>query len=76
MASNNVKSVMVTILVFVFVLSPMLPTGDAARVTIVQEVHATRPICPACVCCTPPPAGSCCRCCAFPSPIAVENHAP
>ncbi|CAN0858946.1 hypothetical protein LINGRAHAP2_LOCUS7521 [Linum grandiflorum] len=26
-------------------------------------IAAARPICPACVCCAPPPQGSCCRCC-------------
>ncbi|KAL0341949.1 UNVERIFIED_CONTAM: hypothetical protein Scaly_1857500 [Sesamum calycinum] len=66
--ANNLRSIVSTLVVFAFVLSPILPTCDASRVTVVQEVLATRPICPACVCCEPPPPGSCCRCCASPSP--------
>ncbi|KAI3455512.1 hypothetical protein Pfo_012175 [Paulownia fortunei] len=73
MASNNLRSIMVTLFLFSFVLSPILPTSDAARFTVVQEVLATGPICPACVCCEPPPPGSCCsRCCASSSPIAFQ----
>ncbi|KAH6832120.1 transmembrane protein [Perilla frutescens var. hirtella] len=62
---------MVALLLFVIVLSPIIPTGDAARFT---EVLARRPICPACLCCEPPPPGSCCRCCASSSPIVVQTN--
>ncbi|PIN26931.1 hypothetical protein CDL12_00288 [Handroanthus impetiginosus] len=72
MAANSLRSITVALFLFVFVLYPILPTGDAARATVVQEVLATRPICPACVCCEPPPPGSCCRCCASASPIAFQ----
>ncbi|KAG8380044.1 hypothetical protein BUALT_Bualt07G0152600 [Buddleja alternifolia] len=74
MASKILSSIMMTFVLFAFVLSPFLQTSEAARFTIVQEVLATRLICPACVCCEPPPHGSCCRCCATSSPIAIQSN--
>ncbi|KAL3824414.1 hypothetical protein ACJIZ3_020443 [Penstemon smallii] len=71
---NTLRSTMVTLFVFSFILLPIIQTSQAARFTIVQEVLASRPICPACVCCAPPPPGSCCRCCASSSPIAIQSH--
>ncbi|CAA0814671.1 Unknown protein [Striga hermonthica] len=70
-SNNNPRSIIVTLILLAFVLSPILPTCDA-RYTVFREVLASRPICPACVCCEPPPKDSCCRCCS--SPIAVQNH--
>ena len=37
---------------------------------------ASGPICPACVCCTPAPPGSCCQCCATPVETQSENGSP
>ncbi|XP_059459218.1 uncharacterized protein LOC132188706 [Corylus avellana] len=71
-AGNSLRSTLVTLFIFAIILSPMA-TSDAARLT----QRASGPICPACVCCTPPPLGSCCKCCATPSPIAkAENGSP
>ncbi|KAH7547123.1 hypothetical protein FEM48_Zijuj01G0275800 [Ziziphus jujuba var. spinosa] len=73
MAGNSAtKSILVTILIFAMILSP-LSTCDAARLS-----YQERPICPACVCCRPPPPGSaCCRCCAAPIETQpAENGSP
>ena len=37
---------------------------------------ASGPICPACVCCTPAPPGSCCQCCTTPIETQSENGTP
>ncbi|XWS16270.1 hypothetical protein CRYUN_Cryun34aG0070700 [Craigia yunnanensis] len=56
MAGDYPRSVLITVVIFALVLSPMLPCGEARSL-------APRPICPACVCCAPPPPGqACCRC--------------
>ncbi|KAG2722819.1 hypothetical protein I3843_02G122300 [Carya illinoinensis] len=72
MAGNSIRSIFVSLFVFAVILSPLMVTCDAARFT--QRV--TRPVCPACVCCTPAPAGSCCRCCATPVKKQSENGSP
>ncbi|KAG2728898.1 hypothetical protein I3760_01G225400 [Carya illinoinensis] len=68
MAGNSLRSAFVTLFVFAIILSPKV-TCDAARFT--QEV-----VCPACVCCTPAPPGSCCQCCATPIETSSENGSP
>ncbi|KAF3450661.1 hypothetical protein FNV43_RR06750 [Rhamnella rubrinervis] len=59
-AGKSTSSILVTVLIFAMILSPMT-TCEAAR-----SPKPERPICPACVCCEPAPKGSCCRCCAAP----------
>ncbi|CAA2961629.1 Hypothetical predicted protein [Olea europaea subsp. europaea] len=79
MAINTSSPIFNILTIFLFtlvVLTPMFPTSDAARYTTFQEVLATRPICPACVCCEPPPPGSCCRCCASPVVTQSGNGSP
>ncbi|CAA2961630.1 Hypothetical predicted protein [Olea europaea subsp. europaea] len=78
MAINTSSPIFNILTIFLFtlvVLTPMFPTSDAARYTTFQ-VLATRPICPACVCCEPPPPGSCCRCCASPVVTQSGNGSP
>ncbi|KZV58817.1 hypothetical protein F511_18654 [Dorcoceras hygrometricum] len=73
MASNTrVFAVVAILFLAAFALTP---SCDASRVNLVQE-ELTGPICPACVCCVPPPPGKCCaQCCAFPyTPVAVEHE--
>ncbi|OAY36564.1 hypothetical protein MANES_11G030500v8 [Manihot esculenta] len=67
MATNSLKSTMVALFIFALVLSPMVPC-EAARPSHPRGLLQTdEPIfCPACVCCTPPPPGECCECCATP----------
>ncbi|KAF5203351.1 hypothetical protein FRX31_007057 [Thalictrum thalictroides] len=56
------KSIMLTFLILCLVLSPTLPSSEAARFNQ-RELLQRRPICPACVCCPGPvPPGGCCRC--------------
>ncbi|KAK9281136.1 hypothetical protein L1049_004029 [Liquidambar formosana] len=70
-AGNSPRSVLVTLLIFALVFSPMLPC-DSVRVSHL----GSGPICPACVCCTPAPAGSCCDCCATPIETQSESGSP
>ncbi|KDP40828.1 hypothetical protein JCGZ_24827 [Jatropha curcas] len=67
MATNSVKSVLLTLFIFAMVLSPMMPC-EAARAPNHNRglLQTDEPFCPACVCCSPPPPGSCCDCCATP----------
>ncbi|XP_022954010.1 uncharacterized protein LOC111456398 [Cucurbita moschata] len=68
-------SIFVTVLVFAMVLSPTtISTVNATRV-LLQQVNRP-PICPACVCCEPAPAGSCCRCCATPIQTSSQSGSP
>ncbi|XP_065868970.1 uncharacterized protein [Euphorbia lathyris] len=68
MASSSMKSVLVTLFIFAMVLSPIMQT-QAARLNTRDLLQTDEPIfCPACVCCSPPPHGSCCECCAEPVP--------
>ncbi|XP_038896231.1 uncharacterized protein LOC120084509 [Benincasa hispida] len=74
-AKFSLTSVLMTVLVFTMVLSPMtIPTANATRV-LLQQINRP-PICPACVCCEPAPAGSCCRCCASPIQTSSQNGSP
>ncbi|KAB2061176.1 hypothetical protein ERO13_A10G064100v2 [Gossypium hirsutum] len=53
MAGDNSTSVLIALVIFSLVLSPMLPCAMSRR-----HVY-----CPACVCCgPPPPGGGCCSC--------------
>ncbi|KAG6782238.1 hypothetical protein POTOM_011633 [Populus tomentosa] len=70
MAGNSLKSIMVTLFIFAMVLSPILPSADAGRL---NHRGLQGPICPACVCCSPPPPGSCCPCCSTPTPTEPES---
>ncbi|XP_030487648.2 uncharacterized protein LOC115704586 [Cannabis sativa] len=57
---RSVRAALVTLFIFAIVSIP-LTTSEAARVVYLD----TTPICPACVCCSPPRPGSCCtECCA------------
>ncbi|EEF46348.1 conserved hypothetical protein [Ricinus communis] len=68
MASSSLKSFLVTLFIFAMVLSPMIPS-EAARMNQRDLLQTNEPIfCPACVCCSPPPPGQCCDCCATPVP--------
>ncbi|XP_024022553.1 uncharacterized protein LOC112091941 [Morus notabilis] len=59
MARNSIRSIVVTLLIiFAMIFAPIM-VSDAIRPTVSVK---TGPICPACVCCEPPPPGSCCRC--------------
>ncbi|KAI5647903.1 hypothetical protein M9H77_33908 [Catharanthus roseus] len=68
MKSMMMKSFAVTLLIFAIVLSPLIiSSGSGSRVG--RELLQTRwtrsrpPICPACVCCAPPPRpDTCCPC--------------
>ncbi|KAF7124395.1 hypothetical protein RHSIM_Rhsim12G0204100 [Rhododendron simsii] len=78
MESKSHKTLFVTLIIIAMVLSPMLTSCEAARFThreLLQEtetcpgcslLQTEDPICPACVCCSPPPPGECCPCCATP----------
>ncbi|EOY26980.1 hypothetical protein QQP08_020185 [Theobroma cacao] len=57
------RSFLITFVIFALVLSPMLPC-DAVRLIGHPAPIEKQPICPVCVCCTDPPPGHCCRCCA------------
>ncbi|CAK7356581.1 unnamed protein product [Dovyalis caffra] len=65
---NSLRSILVTLFVFAMVLSPILPSAEAGRLNHRVLAGPPRPICPACVCCAPPPPGFCCECCATPTP--------
>nr|DAD44532.1 TPA_asm: hypothetical protein HUJ06_002762 [Nelumbo nucifera] len=75
MAAKSGISMMATLLILALVLCPVFP-AEAARFTNNELLgrKQRQPICPACVCCTPAPPGSCCRCCA--SPIQTEARTP
>ncbi|CAL2263924.1 unnamed protein product [Prunus armeniaca] len=62
MAGDSMRSALVTLFILAMALSP-ISTSEAARSTF----RDVKTICPACVCCTPAPQGSCCKCCATPS---------
>ncbi|KAM3267897.1 hypothetical protein P3S67_031882 [Capsicum chacoense] len=70
MAMNSQNTILATIIIFMLVLSPIVPSN--ANGLTRREVLVRRSICPACVCCQPPPPGSCCSCCA--SPINTQSH--
>ncbi|KAL6996374.1 hypothetical protein U1Q18_006503, partial [Sarracenia purpurea var. burkii] len=59
MARKSPTSALIILILFAIALSPM-QESEAARSTH-RVVVERAPICPACVCCEPPPAGSCCR---------------
>ncbi|KAB2008016.1 hypothetical protein ES319_D10G069200v1 [Gossypium barbadense] len=53
MAGEYPRSVLIVLVIFSLVVSPMLPCATA-------HPHV---VCPACVCCgPPPPGGACCSC--------------
>ncbi|KAK8274382.1 hypothetical protein V6Z12_D10G069400 [Gossypium hirsutum] len=53
MAGEYPRSVLIVLVIFSLVVSPMLPCATA-------RPHV---VCPACVCCgPPPPGGACCSC--------------
>ncbi|KAK4764636.1 hypothetical protein SAY86_025726 [Trapa natans] len=63
MAGSRPISIIVSLMILALVLSPA-PICVEARL---NERVLKDPICPACVCCTPPPPGKCCKCCASPT---------
>ncbi|KAJ9190279.1 hypothetical protein P3X46_001498 [Hevea brasiliensis] len=67
MATNSLKYTLVALFIFALVLSPMIPC-EAARPNHPRGLLQTDDpiVCPACVCCTPPPPGECCECCSTP----------
>ncbi|KAI5602437.1 hypothetical protein BDE02_01G156000 [Populus trichocarpa] len=72
MAGNSLKSILVSLFIFAMVLSPIIPSAAAGRLNPRGLAGTSRTICPTCVCCTPPPRGSCCnKCCA--SPIQTQS---
>nr|GMC76058.1 uncharacterized protein LOC111402684 [Ipomoea batatas]GMC77488.1 uncharacterized protein LOC111402684 [Ipomoea batatas]GMC78168.1 uncharacterized protein LOC111402684 [Ipomoea batatas] len=70
------RSAMILTVIFIvaLVISPAITFTDAARPTTFKEVLGRRPICPACVCCEPPPPGSCCRCRCGAGPVTTQSH--
>ncbi|KAL7100024.1 hypothetical protein ACP275_09G122700 [Erythranthe tilingii] len=65
MASNNLRSTIVTVLLFAFVLSPTIPLSEAAAIVLQNRVISGA-ICPRglCECCAPPPYETYfCTCC-------------
>ncbi|KAI8529616.1 hypothetical protein RHMOL_Rhmol12G0238800 [Rhododendron molle] len=72
MESKSHNTVFVTLIIFAMVLSPMVTSCEAARLTH-RELLQTGPICPTCVCCFPPPPGECCPCCSTPIPTPVAT---
>ncbi|KAK8489622.1 hypothetical protein V6N13_023832 [Hibiscus sabdariffa] len=60
MAGDYSRSVVISLVIFSLVLSPMLPCAMART----PPPRATpRVYCPQCVCCEPaPPGGGCCKC--------------
>ncbi|XP_059644755.1 uncharacterized protein LOC132286437 [Cornus florida] len=76
MAFHTKSSILAMLIIFAVVLSPMLPSIEA-RVTQQELIGKGRVYCPACVCCEPPPPGSCCRCgCASPVQTQSETGSP
>ncbi|KAF3450660.1 hypothetical protein FNV43_RR06749 [Rhamnella rubrinervis] len=67
----SLRSPLVTLFIFAMVLSS-LSTSDGARFFYLDAT----PICPACVCCSTPPPGSCCDCCASPGETQSVNGSP
>ncbi|KAL5755886.1 hypothetical protein ACOSQ2_020632 [Xanthoceras sorbifolium] len=64
-AGNSARSVLVTLLIFAMVFSPMLLPSEAARNPAVHVTGKNLPpilYCPHCVCCEPAPPGQCCKC--------------
>ncbi|KAK1568301.1 hypothetical protein Q3G72_022810 [Acer saccharum] len=68
-AGNSARSVLVSLLIFAMVFSPMLLPCEAARFTDVHGINGvmrkkTPPTvyCLDCVCCEPAPPGQCCKC--------------
>ncbi|ESR40080.1 hypothetical protein CICLE_v10026890mg [Citrus x clementina] len=70
MAGNNPRCMLLTLFIFVIVLSPTLPCKEAARLTaanglsgVQRAPFAPTIVCPLCVrCCEPAPPGRCCKC--------------
>ncbi|TXG68777.1 hypothetical protein EZV62_003712 [Acer yangbiense] len=67
-ASNSTRSMLVTLLIFAMVFSPILPC-QAVRFTPVHGINGVMRTktpqtvyCPQCVCCEPAPPGQCCKC--------------
>ncbi|KDP40829.1 hypothetical protein JCGZ_24828 [Jatropha curcas] len=80
MADNSAKLIMATLLLFFMMSYSILPC-DAAREDPPHRIKdpggvGSRTICPACVCCGPPPRpGSCCKCsCSIPTPMAAQSN--
>ncbi|KAL7180308.1 hypothetical protein ACSBR1_043511 [Camellia fascicularis] len=68
MASSSTRVVMVSLMIiFAMVSSPLMLESEAVRIPH-RELQG--PICPACVCCEPPPPNSCCPCCSTPIPTS------
>ncbi|KAG9130808.1 hypothetical protein Leryth_021986 [Lithospermum erythrorhizon] len=66
-------SMLVTIIFFTLISCPILQTEATRFQNTYKETLVKRPICPACVCCEPPPHGSCCRCCSVPSTPSASS---
>ncbi|KAL5822662.1 hypothetical protein ACOSQ4_020562 [Xanthoceras sorbifolium] len=67
-ACNSLRSVLVTLLIFAMVFSPILPC-QAVRFTAAHGINGVMRIkkpptlyCIHCVCCAPAPPGQCCKC--------------
>ncbi|KAK2654573.1 hypothetical protein Ddye_014429 [Dipteronia dyeriana] len=63
-ASNSTRSMLVTLLIFAMVFSPILPC-QAIRFTPVHGINGVMRImipCLRCKCCEPGPPGHCCKC--------------
>ncbi|EOA36381.1 hypothetical protein CARUB_v10010790mg [Capsella rubella] len=74
MAFQSGKFIFLKLFIFSLLLLP-LSQSKATRIynrIPRAPIGPRRPICPTCVCCEPPPLGSCCRCCA--SPIVTQTH--
>ncbi|KAK4837028.1 hypothetical protein QYF36_002237 [Acer negundo] len=68
-AGNSARSVLVSLLIFAMVFSPMLLPCEAARFTDVHGINGMMRkkipptvYCLDCVCCEPAPPGQCCKC--------------
>ncbi|XWS20203.1 hypothetical protein CRYUN_Cryun31cG0079700 [Craigia yunnanensis] len=67
MAGDYPRSVLITLVIFSLVLSPMLPCGEA-------RPPAPTPMCPTCVCCGPPPPDQACCSCGCASSSTQPQH--
>ncbi|KAF7814185.1 small proline-rich protein 2H-like [Senna tora] len=74
MASHSLRLSLVTLFIFAIIFSPSLPSHAAPSITPtlprpIRLPPGTPPIiCPACLCCAPPPApGTCCPCVCRPA---------
>ncbi|KAI4386982.1 hypothetical protein MLD38_004852 [Melastoma candidum] len=63
----RVTAFLVCLVVLTAAVPRMITPADAARFNERGLQQTDEPICPACVCCEPPPPGQCCQCCAYPN---------